>query len=105
MKLIVKNNIIEIKVCNNFSKKLIGLMFKKNIKYGLCFNNCNAIHTFFMKEKIDVIMTDKNNKVIYIYNNLPKNRIIMPKKNAYYTYEIPNSLNSYNVGDILNLIK
>lgn len=105
MNLIVKNKIIEIRMCNNFSSRLFGLMFKKNINYGLCFKKCNAIHTFFMQEKIDIIMTDKDHKVIYIYNNFAKNRIIMPKKGVYYTYEIPNNLNSYKVGDILSFIK
>ena len=92
---------IEIKMCTNFFNKLIGLMFKKNFNYGLCFKHCNSIHTFFMREKIDVIMTDKNNKVLYIYNDLDKYRIILPKKGVYYTYELPNNYNTYNIGDYL----
>lgn len=92
---------IEIKDCNNFFNRLIGLMFKKNIKHGLCFKKCNCIHTFFMKENIDVIMTDKNNKVLYIFNHLKKFKIILPKKHVYYTYELPNGYNTYNIGDYL----
>ena len=92
---------IEIKMCTNFFNKLIGLMFKKNFNYGLCFKHCNSIHTFFMREKIDVIMTDKNNKVLYVYNNLKKCKIILPKKNVYYTYEIPCNNNIYKINDYL----
>lgn len=103
MKLVCKK-IIEIKNCDNFFHRLKGFMFKKNINYGLCFYKCNSIHTFFMKEKIDVIMTDKNNNVLYTFNHLKKNRIILPKKNVVYTYEIPNGFNTYNKGDKLNLI-
>ena len=100
MILICKNN-IEIKPCNSFFNKLKGFMFKKNFNYGLCFKRCNSIHTFFFREKIDVIMTNKNNKILYIFNNLGKNRIILPKKGVYYTYEIPNNYNTYNIGDYL----
>lgn len=91
---------IEIKQCNNFFSKLMGFMFKKNFNYGLCFK-CKSIHTFFMRENIDVIMTDKNNKVLYIFNNLGKYRIILPKKGVYYTYELPSNYNIYNIGDYL----
>ena len=100
MILVCKND-LEIRMCANFFRKLMGLMFKKNFDYGLCFKRCNSIHTFFMREKIDVIMTDKNNKVLYIYNNLDKYRIILPKKGVYYTYELPNNYNTYNIGDYL----
>lgn len=100
MKLKCKKD-IEIKICTNFFNKLIGLMFKKNFNYGLCLKKCNSIHTFFMLKKIDVIMTNKENKILYIFNNLGPCRIILPKKNVYYTYEIPNGLNTYNIGDYL----
>lgn len=103
MKLACKE-LIEIKMCTNFYNRLKGFMFKKNINYGLCFNRCNSIHTFFMRENIDVIMTDKNNKVLYIYNNLKKNKIIFPKKNVYYVYELPSGYSTYNVNDTLNLV-
>ena len=92
---------IDIKMCNKFFSKLIGLMFKRNFNYGLCFKRCNSIHTFFMREKIDVIMTDKNNKVLYVYNNLKKYRIILPKRKVYYTYEIPCNNNIYKINDYL----
>lgn len=92
---------IEIKMYTHFFNRLKGFMFKRNINHGLCFNHCNSIHTFFMKEKIDVIMADKNNKILYIYNNFKKNRIILPKRKVYYTYEIPSGFNTYKIGDNL----
>lgn len=65
-------------------------MFKKNINHALLFKNCNGIHTFFMIEKIDVILTDKDNNILYLYPNLEKWRILLPKKNVYNTYELPH---------------
>lgn len=103
MYLIIKNKKIFIKKCDHFFSKLRGFTLKKNINYGIRLKKCNSIHTFFMKEKIDIIMTDKNNKVIKVYNNLKKNKIILPQKNVYYTYELPNNYNDYKIGDTLNI--
>lgn len=76
--------------CTTFRKRLIGLMFKKDkIDYGLCFPKCNSIHTFFMLQPIDVVMTDINHNIKYIYSNYKPFKIILPKKGVYYTYELP----------------
>ncbi|MDD4734420.1 MAG: DUF192 domain-containing protein [Bacilli bacterium] len=80
---------MKIVICNSFLKRLIGFIGKKDADYGLCFPKCNSIHTFFMRKNIDVIMTDKNNLILYVFNDLKPNRIIFPKKNVYYTYEFP----------------
>lgn len=99
MKLILKNNKIELKNCDKFKDKLLGFMFKKNINYALRFK-CKAIHTFFMKENIDIIITDKNNKILYIYPNFKKNRILIKLK-SYYFYELPKNTNTYKVNETL----
>ena len=46
---------MKIIVAKNFKNKLIGLMGKKNIDYSLLIKNCKSIHTFFMKESIDIL--------------------------------------------------
>lgn len=76
-------------VCNNVISRFMGLMFKTNIKDIYMFPHCNSIHTFFMKEKIDIIFTDKDNNVIKTINSLDKNKVIVCKK-AYNVYELPN---------------
>ncbi len=97
MKLIIDDKKIELKEASTFIKKLVGLCFKKNIDFALRFK-CNGIHTFFMLENIDVILTDKNNNVLYIYKNFKRNRILFPKKNVYYTYELPaNTIKSKKI--------
>ncbi len=92
---------MEIKACKNHFEKFKGLMFKKNFNYALKLR-CNGIHTFFMKEKIDVILTDKDNKILKIYYAVKPNRIILPQKNVYYTYEFPINSHKYQVGDKIN---
>lgn len=59
-----------------------GFMGKTNIDYGMLFPTCNAIHTFFMKENIDIVGLNEENQVIYIYRNLPKNQIVRIKNDV-----------------------
>ena len=89
MKLIYKDKEIKLIECKTFFKRLKGFMFEQNIEIALLFNKCNSIHTFFMKENIDVIMCDGENNIIYHYKNLTKNKIILPKKNIKKVYETP----------------
>ena len=91
MNLVYKDKKIEIIECNTFFSRFKGFMLKKRIEHAILFNNCNSIHTFFMRANIDVIMCDKNNNVLYYYNNLDKNKVIWPKKNVYKTIELPVS--------------
>ena len=81
---------INIKIANNFHKRLFGFMFKKNIKHGLLFNNCRSIHTFFMFSKIDVIATDNDDNIIKTYKSVRPWRIIIAPKEAKNIYELPD---------------
>ena len=89
------NKNFNIKYCNNFFNRLIGMSFKKTSELIYCFPKCNSIHTFFMFFNIDVIMTDKNNNILYTYKNLKPNKIVLPKKNVYYTYEFKSDDNIF----------
>ena len=83
----------KIKFCTKFKDRLIGMMFKrKQHKHIYCFPNCNSIHTFFMLKKIDIIMTDKDNNIIKYYKNFKPWKIILPKKNVYFIYEIDTTI-------------
>ena len=103
MKISVNKEEFNVEVANTFKKRLLGLMGKKNIKEGLYFPKTNSIHTFFMKEPIDIIMINKENHVVYIKKNLQKNKIIIKKK-AYHTIELPNnSIKNININDKLTI--
>lgn len=101
MYLVNNNNKLKINKIN----KLIGLMFRKEpIKEGYILYNCNAIHTFFMRQNIDVIMIDKNNKIVLIRENIKRNKIII-KKEGVHTLELPlGTSRKYKVNDIIKII-
>ena len=104
MKVNVNGKLIDLEVANTFWKKFKGLMLKKNINYGLQLKT-NNIHTFFMKEEIDIVMTNKNNQILYYFKNFPRNKILIKRK-VYYTYEFPKGfLTKVKTGDIIQVIK
>lgn len=99
MQLTYQNKTIKIKECTSFFDRFLGFMGQTNIKTGLLFNNCSSIHTFFMKENIDVIMLNNHNEILYYFPNLSKNKIILPKKNVTKTIELPPNYFNFNIHD------
>ena len=94
---------MKIKLANTFLKKLIGLMFKKNINYGLFFTNTNKIHTCFMKECIDIYGLNNNNEIVEVKKNIKPWKIIILRKSKH-TLEIPSNLNyNLNIGDTIKI--
>lgn len=80
---------IKIVIASSFKDKLIGLMFKKNINYGLLLKNCRSIHTFFMKDAIDVVAVDEKYKIIDKRKNVLPNKILIFNKKVKHIYELP----------------
>ena len=80
-------------------------MFCNDIDKALMFDKCNSIHTFFMFENIDVIMCDSNNVVVFYYNNLSKNKVILPKKGVSKVYETPCNYFDIEIGDKMEVRK
>ena len=103
--MILRYNNKEIKLvnCKSFYSRLRGFMLCKNIDKALLFEHCNSIHTFFMYEKIDVIMCNKDNIVLYYYKDLDKNKVIFPKKNVSRVYELPVGYFNIKINDRLEI--
>ena len=76
LKLQLEKQKINIVVASHFKERLLGFMGKENICYGMLFPRCNSVHTFFMKEKIDIIGLNENNEILFIERNCSKNKII-----------------------------
>ena len=73
MQIIIDKKKINLKYANTFQLRLCGLIGKRNINYGIIFPNCNSIHTFFMKEEIDILMLDENYQIKYIFKDFKIN--------------------------------
>lgn len=104
MKLIIEEKEIPLYEATSFLKKLKGFMLQKDINHALLFKHCNGIHTFFMKDSIDVILTDKENNILYTYKKLKPWKILLPKKKVYNTYELPKgSINNLKINTKLKI--
>ena len=105
MKLRYNNKDINLVECKSFYTRFKGFMLEDNIDRALLFDKCNSVHTFFMKKNIDIIMCDKDNDILYIYNDIEKNKIIWPKKKVTKVYELPVNYFDYKLNTKFEVIK
>ena len=105
MHTIINDKKIKIIPLTTFLSKSKGLMFRiKPIKKIYMFKKCSSIHTFFMLQNIDVCILDKNYKIVYLKENVKKNRVLIKK--GYYTLEMPlGTCKCLKVGEFFSIKK
>lgn len=88
------------KACTFFTR-LKGLMFVKSISEdgGLLLENCNSVHTFFMKFPINVIYLDKDFKVIG-KERLNPSKLGIFNLRTKHVFECIKDIRTINIGDI-----
>ncbi len=92
-----RDKTINIKYCNHFFSRFKGMMFlKQKSNIGYLFNKCNSIHTFFCFQKLDIYMLDKDFNILYVYKNIKPFRVILPKRNVYYTLEFSSGVYNFD---------
>ena len=97
---------IKIKYADNYLKRLFGLMFKKDIDYGLLFilKYGSSIHTCFMNFTIDVYFLDEN-KTVFEKVTLKPWKFYKPSKKAKYIPETKKNYINLKKGEKLELNK
>ena len=109
-----KNHLeFDVKIANTFTKRLVGLMFKKDAKIPLLFEipksknrTRSAIHTCFMRFEIVIIFIGYNEEVFEIATLKPW-QYYTPKKGAKYIIEFEkNEFEKYDleVNDKIKII-
>ena len=88
---------------DNFFKRLIGLMGKKDFKDCMIFKNLrdSSIHSMFMRFEIDVYFIDENGTV-FEKASLKPWRFYRPKKQAKYILETEKNRLKLEIGDKLD---
>ena len=62
---------IEIKTLTKFKDRLKSFRFYlKDINYGLCFPKKKMLNTYFFCQRVDIIVTDKENNILAVYHDL-----------------------------------
>jgi len=78
-------------MADSFLSRLIGLIGKKALHCGegLVLLRCNSIHSFFMRFKLDVLFLDRSQRVVFMIQGMPPNRIGPVVKNSQWAIELP----------------
>lgn len=84
-------------VATTIFDRMFGLLNPKSPKY-LIIRTHFGIHTFFMKYPIDVMLLDKNNRVVQLRENLPPFRLFFYNPQYSTVVEMPKgTLHKYHV--------
>ncbi len=94
---------VKVKILTSFSEKLIGLIGEKNI-YPVYFETYGAIHTFGMRSVIDVVILDKNNKVVKIKKELKPNKLFFWNPKYKRVLELPTGTMKLHPQESVKLI-
>ena len=94
------------KLGESFLDKAFGLLISSNPR-AMLFKTRFGIHTFFMKQSIDLIVLDKKNKVVSLKINLKPNRIFLWNFQFDTILELPSETitkSKTEIGDELSLV-
>lgn len=89
MKIKINNKTIDVIEKNRFFDKFKGIKcVLEPIKEAYQFRSHYA-NTYFLFQLVDVVMTDENDKILYMYPNCKTEKFIFPKRKVKYTYFLP----------------
>ena len=106
MYLQVKKKKIKIIELKGFSHRFKGLKFVlEPIDYGVRFSKKKCVTTNFLCQKIDIVLTDKDENILYIYENMKTEKYIFPKRKVYNVYFLPlNTAKNLKINTKLKII-
>lgn len=92
----------------NFLSRGRGLMLSPALPHGggLIIEPCNSIHMFFMRYPLDVLFTDTQGKVLFMYRGIKPWRMGRVVRGAKRAIELPEGSidrTGTEVGDVLRL--
>ena len=102
MYLKIKNKKIEIIECTSRIERFKSLKFVlEKIDYGIKISNKKIVNTYFFCQRVDICITDKDNKIIALYENLKSEKLLI-KWNSYNIYYLPlNTVKYLKINDYL----
>ena len=96
MKLVINNKKINIEKIDGFFNRFKLMKFRlEKLENGFLLSKRKYLNTYLYCQKVDVVMTDKDNKILYLYSNLKSEKIIFFKKKAFNTYILPLNTSKY----------
>lgn len=105
MKLVINKKEIPLQVLTKHWERFKGYMWRlEPITEGLCYPKKRYFSTYFYCQKVDIIMTDKDYNILYLYPNLRSEKRIFFKRKVYYTFVLPaDTIQTLKVGEKLKI--
>ncbi|KEO81967.1 DUF192 domain-containing protein [Tumebacillus flagellatus] len=81
----------EVEMAASFWRRLRGWIGRRNMPIGaaLVIQSCNGIHTFFMKEEIDVAFLDAEQRIVHLLHRVKPNYLAPFVRGATHVIEFP----------------
>lgn len=90
MYLQVKRKKIKLIELTKFWDRFKGLKFVfEPLNYAIRFPKKKFVTTNFLCQKIDIVLTDKEDNILYMYENMKTEKYIFPKHKVYNVYFLP----------------
>ncbi len=98
---------IEVVELKGFWERFKGLKFCfEKLDYGIKFPKKKLVSTVFLCQRIDIIMTGKDDRILYLYSNVKSEKYFLPKFKVKDTYFFPlGTAKEFKKGDQLILSK
>jgi uncharacterized membrane protein (UPF0127 family) len=75
---------------STWKDRLIGLLGRASLDTGeALWLRANGVHTFGMRFPIDIVVLDREGRVLRIAGRVPPNRIVWPARGGHATIELP----------------
>ena len=105
MKIKVNNKYLNVNLVKGFLNRFKSLKFVlEPIDEVYLFESKKRFNTYFFCQRVDIIMTDINNKILYMYPKIKTEKRIHYKRKAHNIYVFPlNSCQYFKIGDILDI--
>ena len=93
-----------VRVADTYFTRLRGLMGQRNIKEGLLLYPCAQVHTYFMREPIDVVYLDRGGQVLSVVTAMEPGKLGWYIHGAVSVLELPaHHWSQLNCGNIIQI--
>lgn len=101
-----KKKKLEVRELTKFRERLFTLQFIfEPIDYVVKIPKKRKTHTYFFFQRVDVLMTDKEEKIVWMMEKIKTETKIRRRKNGYNIYFLPlGTVSNFKVGDALEFI-
>ena len=106
MKIKINRKNINIIEFNSLFQKFKGLKFYLKPINNIYRFKSHYANTYFLCQRVDIVMTDNLNNILYIYKNVKTEKLILFKRKVKYVYFLPIGYsNNLKLNTKLNIIE